>query len=206
MALSYPLTFPTTKVAVDISLSANSRVGESHSPFTEESQVYAHAGMLFAAAVSLPPMVRADAEDYVAFLLGLNGVEGTFLMAGDPINTSPRGTWAGSPKVLNAHAAGVRSITMDGFTAGATVKNGDWFQSGTGSSSRLHKVVKDATADGAGLLTLEVWPSTRAALADNDTFTTASPKGVWRLASNERRWDIGRAQKYGISFNCREAL
>lgn len=206
MALSYPLSLPTARVPVQIAIRAVSRVGESRSPFTGESQVYAHSGEWLEAEVRMAPMQRAEAEDWVAVLLGLNGVQGTFLMAGDPINTSPRGTWAGSPKVFGAHAAGVKSIAMDGFTAGATVKNGDWFQIGSGSTSRLHKIVQNGTADGSGLLTLEIWPRTRAALADNDTFTTTSPKGLWRLASNERGWDIGRAQMYGISFACREAL
>ena len=204
MALSFPLTFPSNRVAASIQFRAVSTVGESRSPFTGESQVYVHAGEWFEADVQLPKMLRADAEDWIAgFLLALNGVHGTFLM-GDPSSIVPRGTWAGSPKVFGAHAAGVKTIAMDGFSAAATVKNGDWIQSGT--TKRLHKVVKDATADGSGLLTLEVWPRTRDALADNDTFVTASPVGTWRLATNERNWSVERARIYGISFSCREAL
>lgn len=203
MALTFPLSLPSVGLR-SIAFRAQSVVGLSESPFTLEQQLYEHQGEGWGADVKLPRMRRADAEPWVAFLLGLRGIAGTFLM-GDPINTSPRGTWAGSPKVLGAHAARVATIAMDGFTAAATVKAGDWFQTGTGANTHLHKVVLDATADGAGLLTLEIWPRTRAALADNDTFVTASPKGLWRLASNEREWSIELAQMYGLSFSCVEA-
>lgn len=205
MAISYPLSLPATDWPAEIEFGAESVVGINVSPFTKEQQVYAHQGECWMATVTLQPMKRATAEQWVAFLLALNGVEGTFLM-GDPVNTSPQGTWLGAPKVLGAHAVGVKSIAMDGFTAGATVKGGDWFQTGTSGNAHLHKVVQDGTADGSGLLTLEIWPRLRAALSDNDTFDTSSPVGLWRLASNKRGWTIRRAQIYGIQFDAMEAL
>lgn len=205
MAISYPLTAPALRSERGITIRASSVVGVSASPFTKEQQVYAHPGESWAADVQLAPMTRADAETWIGFLLALNGMEGTLLM-GETLNTAPRGTWAGSPKVFGAHAAGVKSIAMDGFSAGATVKAGDWFQTGSGSSTHLHKVVQDATADGSGLLTLEIRPRLRAALADNDTFVTSSPKGLWRLASNDTEWSIGLAQIYGVQFSLIEAL
>lgn len=205
MALSYPLTAPALKKESSLTIRAHSVVGVSSSPFTLAQQVYAHPGEMWSADVQLAPMRRADAETWVGFLLALNGMEGTFLM-GESLNVAPRGTWAGSPKVLGAHAARVKSIAMAGFSVGATVKAGDWFQSGSGASTHLHKVVQDAAADGTGQLTLEIRPRMRAALADNATFTIASPKGLWRLASNDTEWSIGLAQLYGIKFSCLEAL
>ncbi len=205
MALSYPLALPTVNVARRIAIRGRSVVGESVSPFTLSQQHYVHQGQCWLADVQLPAMKRADAEEWIGFLLALNGKQGTFLM-GEPVNTSPRGTWAGSPKVLGAHATGVTSIAMDGYSVGATVKRGDWFQTGTGSSTHLHKLTQDATADGSGLLTLEVFPRTRAALADNDTFDISSPQGLWRLMENETEWSIDLAQIYGVAFSCVEAL
>jgi hypothetical protein len=108
--------------------------------------------------------------------------------------------------VLGAHAARVKTIAMDGFSAAATVKAGDWFQIGSGANTHLHKVVQDATADGSGLLTLEIWPRTRAALADNDTFVTSSAKGIWRLAENSRRWTLEDVRIGGIAVAAIEAL
>jgi hypothetical protein len=205
MALSYPLTFPTVQMPVSTKFRASSAVGVSVSPFTKEQQIYAHQGDALAVDIQMPPMERDDAETVVGFLLALNGMEGTYLL-GDPANTGPRGTWAGSPKVFGAHAAGVKSVAMDGFSAGATVKAGDWFQTGSGSSTHLHKLVQDATADGSGLLTLEIRPPLRAALADNATFVTSGPKGLWRLASNDIEWSIEGAQLYGVQFSAIEAL
>ena len=205
MALSYPLAWPGTGNARSVKIRARSTVGVSASPFTAEQQVYVHQGEVWAMDVQLPVMGRAAAENWIGFLLALNGMEGTF-NAGQPGYSTPRGDWLGLPQVHGAHAAGVKSIAMDGFTAFATVKRGDWLQTGSGSSAHLHKVAQDATADSGGELTLEVWPRTRAALADNATFTTTSPVGLWRLASNDREWDIDLAMLYGISFSAIEAL
>jgi len=206
MTISFPLTFPTAVTPSRIVVRAVSVVGISESPFTLEQQGYVHQGQRLEADISLPPMQRANAETFIAFLLALNGREGTFTMSPDPANPSPRGTWDGSPKVLGAHAAGVTSIAMDGFGGFATVKAGDWFQIGTGSATELHKVVQDATADSGGQLTLDIWPRTRAALADNDTFDTSSPVGLWRLASNTREWSIEIAGMYGLGLSVTEAL
>ncbi len=204
MAISFPLSAPNADIA-EIDIHANSMVGESRSPFTMEEQVFVHQGEWWEADIVLPPMKRADAAEWIGTIVSLNGKQGTLLL-GDPLGTSPRGTWAGSPKVVGPLAAGLKSIPMDGFTAGATVKRGDWLHTGTGFTTHLHQIVKDGTADGSGLLTLEIWPRTRVALADNDTFTTSSAKGIWRLASNRRSWSLRQAQIYGIRFALVEAL
>lgn len=184
---------------------ARSTVGVSASPFSAEQQLYVHQGEVWSAEVSLIPMRRADAEEWVAFQLALNGMEGTFLL-GDLLNISPRGTWSGgSPLVAGASQSG-KVLNVDGLTAGATGKKGDWFQLGSGSGSRLHKLTLDFTANGAGEAGLDFWPRLRSSPSDDAPLTLASPKGVFRLASNEREWSIELAQLYGLSFACIEAL
>ena len=206
MAHTYPLNLPAGNAIADLTIHAASAVAASMSPFTFEQQVFVHMGQIWRADVELKPMKRADAAAWRAFFLALNIRQGTFLM-GHPVETSPRGTWAGAPKVLGAHAAGVTTIAMDGFTAAATVKTGDQFQIGSGATTHLHEVTLDATADGGGLLTLEIWPRTRAALADNDTFVTSNPKGLWRLDMDEAQWNYALGQIYrGLAFSAIEAL
>lgn len=208
MAASYPLTIPGTGFRT-ITVRPSGSAAVSESPYTGAQQVYVHAREVWAAQIELPSFVsRAEAEAWRAgFLLALNFREGTFLMPGDPVNTTPMGTWAGSPKVLGAHAAGLKTIAMDGYGAGATVKAGDWLQTGSGSSTHLHQVTKDATADGSGLLTLEIWPRTRAALADNATFTTTDPVGLWRLAMSQAEYSQLVGKVYGgMTISCAEAL
>lgn len=205
MSLTFPLTLPTTRRPAQVQFIGRSVVGMSASPFTLSQEVFEHQGDLWLAQVALPRMGRADAEAYVGFLLSLRGRVGTFLM-GDPSNLAPQGTWAGTPLVNGALAAGVTTLVMDGFSAAATAKAGDVFQAGSGSAAHLHKVVKDATADGSGNMTLEIWPRLRAPLADNAALVTASPVGVWRLQSNDQAWSVEPAMIYGISFDAQEAL
>lgn len=205
MTISFPVSLPTTLSPAAITITARSAVGQSISPFSMTQQVFEHQGEVWAAQIEMPPMVRADAENWIAFLLSLRGVAGTFYM-GDPSAKTPRGTWAGSPLVVGAHAARVRSVAVDGFTVGATGKAGDWIQFGSTTTSRLHKVLQDFTANGSGQATIEIWPALRDALSDNAAFVTTEPKGIWRLGSNERTWDVGRALIYGLRFACVEAL
>lgn len=205
MAISYPLTIPGIGFA-QVEFRAGSVVGQTVSPWTQEGTIDASPGEWWEADITLPPLSEEEAEAWVAgFLLPLNGKEGTFLM-GYPRRRAPLGDWAGSPKVLGAHAAGVKTIAMDGFAPGGTSRRGDWIQIGSGASAHIHCLVQDSVADGAGLSSLEIWPRTRAALADNDTLVTASPVGVWQLASNVRAWSIGQAQRIGIRFTAIEAL
>ena len=89
-------------------------------------------------------------------------------------------------------------MARDGFSVGATGKRGDWIQFGTGSSSRLHKVAAAFTADGSGEASVEIWPRTRAALADNDTFVTSSAKGLWKLTTNGIPYTIRDVRLGGI--------
>lgn len=205
MALTYPLTLPTTLGYAEMEWIARAVVGVGTSPFTLEADVQALQGQRWEGVWKFPEdMDPATADALIGVLLGLNGPYGTFY-GGPKMVTAPRGTWAGVPAVNGTHAARVSSISMKSFTAGATVKAGDWLQIGSGSSSRLHRVVKDATAGGGGTLTLEIWPATRAALADGDTFTTSSPKGVFRLQGNVQ-WTERDVRMGGLSLPVEEAL
>jgi hypothetical protein len=205
MAFTFPLSLPSVGGIRSITLRVNSNDGLSQSPFTFEQEIQAGQGELLLADVELIPMRRAAAEEWVAFLMALRGRYGTLLM-GDPVNTSPRGTWAGTPLINGSHAIGARTLAIDGFTAGATGKAGDWMQFGSGATSQLRKVLQDFTANGSGQANVEIGPKLNAALSDDAPIVTSSPKGVWRLTSNERQWSIQVAQIYGLSFSCMEAL
>lgn len=205
MAISYPVTVPSLGIR-NMTIRARSVVGISTSPFTGQQQVYQHQGQWWEAEVTMPPMKRADAEQIAAFLLKMNGVYGTFLL-GDPLNTSPRGVGTGTPLVKGANQTG-NSLITDGWTAGQTgiLKAGDWLQIGTGSNTRLHKVLSDANSDGSGNATFDIWPSLRSSPADNAAIYVNSTKGQWRLASNATEYNIDEAAIYGFTFACVEAL
>ena len=206
MAISYPVTFPASIGVSSINIRAKTVVGVSSSPFTGQQQVYKHQGQWWEAEVSLPPMKRDEAEQVVSFLIKMNGQYGTFLM-GDFLSTAPRGIGTGTPLVNGASQAGDELVT-DGWTVSTTgiLKAGDWIQLGSTSTSTLHKVLDDVTSDASGNATLNIFPKLRSAPDDNAIITISSPKGRWRLASNETDYAIDNASIYGMTFACIEAL
>lgn len=209
MAISYPLTLPTASGIAKINLRAVNSVSISESPFTFKQQVIAHTGQRWEAEISMPPMQRADAEQWISFLVSLNGVKGTFLL-GDPNAATPRGsasTTPGTPVVNGASQTG-DSLTIDGCPVSATgyLKAGDYIQLGGGSSATLHKVLTDVDTNDSGQATLDLWPYIRTAPDDDATLVVSNAKGLFRLASNQTDWSISNASIYGVTFPALEAI
>jgi hypothetical protein len=194
MAISYPVNTPTNIGIANITLMAENAVAISQSPFTFQQQVVAHPGQRWAASISLPPMKRQDAENWVGFLLSLYGQVGTFLLS-DPNCPAPRGT-ADSATLTGTAGSTSPTITMIG-----TLLAGDYISLGSGSSTRLHKVVQDCSGNG----TIEIWPALRESVTDAAVDLTEA-KGRFRLKDNITQWSINEISSYGITFDCVEAL
>jgi hypothetical protein len=201
LAISFPITLPAggTRMVRWTMLDA---VGVGESPYTFSQETYEHAGRRWAVEVQLAPMKRADAEEWVAALASLRGRRGTFYFS-DPLGATGRGAFGGTPLVNGAGQTG-GTIAIDGCSLSVTnwIRKGDWVQIGT----ELHKSLTDANSNGAGEVTLELWPGPRVAPADNDPVTVASAKGIFRLARNERGYDTQLAQMFGLEFSAVEAL
>lgn len=206
MAISYPLTLPSHTGIAQISFRAINTVGMSMSPFTYAQQVVAHSGQRWEADITLPPMKREDAEQWVAWIISLRGQLGTFTL-GDPIGATPRGSAGGTPVVNGADQVG-GSLVIDGCTADQTgwLKAGDYIQLGSGATATLHKVLQDADSDGSGNATLDIWPYIRTAPSDNATVVVNNAVGRFRLASNEQSWNVNEASIYGVTFGAIEAI
>jgi hypothetical protein len=181
-------------------------VGMSASPFTGQQQVYKHPGQWWEAEITFPPMKRKDAEEVAAFLLKLNGRFGTFLM-GDPVNTQPRGVGTGLP-VVNGGGQTGNQLATNGWTPNVTniLRAGDWVQLGTGSATRLYKVLDDVNSNASGEATLTLFPDLRQSPNNDDTLFLNAPKGQWRLSTNDIDYTIQTGQFYGITLACMEAL
>jgi hypothetical protein len=194
MALTYPLSTPTTIGIESIELRAVNAVAVSQSPFTYKQQVISHGGQKWEASVTIPSVHRDKAAEWKALLVGLKGQVGTFLL-GDPDYAAPQGTVSSCTLTGDAGDETV-TVVMTG-----TLKAGDYIQLGSGSSAKLHQVLLDQDGDGS----LEIWP----ALRSNYTGATVifnNPKGVFRLSNNVTSWSINNASIYGISFEAVEAL
>tara|TARA_B100000287_G_scaffold376704_1_gene378015 strand:- start:283 stop:918 length:636 start_codon:yes stop_codon:yes gene_type:complete len=211
MAITYPLSIPDTTSFSQINMMAKTTVGVTESPFNQKVQVQKWAGEYWEADIVLKPMKRADAEYWISFMIKLKGSYGTFLINPDVLGNTARGscaTSAGTPVVNGAHAAQSNTLNITGAPSGATnyFKAGDYFSIGSGSSTRLFKVLDDASSNGSGELVVNIFPQLRTALSGSETITVSNPKGKFRLASNEMRWQVSTVSMYGMGFTAIEAL
>jgi len=71
---------------------------------------------------------------------------------------------------------------------------------------RLHINLTDVTADSSGNATLDIWPALRESPPNGCMVVLNSPRGIFRLTSNAREWDVNSAKQYGISFAAAEVL
>lgn len=202
MAITYPVTPPTQPVPARVSIHSNAATGVSVSPFTGHQQVYKYPAQGWTMDVKLPPMFRDAAEEWIAFILSLNGRYGTFYM-GDPLGAAPRGIATGTPLVKGAGQSGQVLLT-DGWTTSQTgiMKKGDYFQIG----SNLYRCMKDADSDSGGNATLDFFPRLRATPADNAGITVTNTVGLWRMVSDEHDFDMSPGRLYDISFSAVEAF
>lgn len=205
MSVSYPITLPTTPTFRGVTIRKRTAAAMVASPFTFQSQVQVWGGQMWMADIVLPPMKRANAENWICALISLNGAEGSFLL-GDTAGRVPRGTATGTPLVKGASQTGYDLVT-DGWTINITgiLKKGDWVQLGTGASARLYKVMFDANSNGAGEATLTLWPKLRSSPADNAALTVTSAMGRFMLGADVE-YNIDEAITYGLSFSAVEDL
>lgn len=209
MAITYPITWPTAISPTDLMMRAVRVDAMSRSQFTGAQQVIRHQGQWWEADITMPPMSREEAEDFIAFALQLDGRLGTFTMT-PPDAATPRGSASvtpGTPLVNGASQTGAE-LAIDGAPVSATgyLRAGDYIQLGAGQTSRLHKVTVDADTDGSGQVTLDIWPSLRTSPADDETVVVINAAGLFRLAQPDYSWTVDVANFYGMAFTAIEAL
>ncbi len=206
MAIIYPLSLPASNVIRRFTMTAQSTNAITTSPFTKQKQIQTHQGMEWNIGVTLKPMKRVDADAWVAFLLKLNGFQGTFLI-GDLSGKTAKGSLGGAPAVDGASQTG-QVLSSKGWPVGTNgvLLAGDYIQLGTGLSSRLYKVLNDVDTDSAGDADIDIWPQLRQSPGDSDNIIVVNTVGLFRLASNIQQWDVDVAQYYGLGFSGIEVL
>ena len=186
MAIGYPLNPPSPFNLSRLSLTGVSAVSRNTSPFTMQTQQYNWPGQAWLASVDCPPMVRADAEAVIAFLLAAQ--RGTFYFQ-DYANPTNRGGVTGTLTVTTA-TANATTLNFGGATGSFAL--GDWLQ----ISTSLYKVVQVNSSS-----SVEVFPVLRSSYAASTPITYANAKGVFRLASGSTEWSIDLASIYGVNFS-----
>lgn len=202
MAISYPINLPSSPAPAEIRIFPRSVVAVSVSPFTGQQQAFQHQGQVWQAEITLPNMLRAKAEPWIAAFLQLNGRYGTFRL-GDFSGRGPRGIATGTPQVKGALQTG-QSLITDGWTPSQNgiLKAGDYIQVG----ERMHKILIDTNSDSLGNASFDIWPRLRESPADNVPVITRNCTGLFRLTSNEMPWNVGRGMVYSMSFSAVEAI
>lgn len=209
MAITYPLSLPTTIGIGEIELRANNVVGVSQSPFTYKQQVVQHQGQRWEASVSIPPVRKDLAEEWIAFLISLKGPVGTFYL-GDPNMATPRGAVGSSDTITLASGASAGDETVDLNKGSSAVSGfllpGDYIQIDTDADRTLHKVLNTVDLDASGNGTADIWPHVRGTVAQGTTVVHQSATGKFRLTSGLTSWSINNASTYGISFDAVEVI
>jgi hypothetical protein len=203
MAITYPLTLPNRPAPSHVSIEPASFSAMTQSPWTAAQQVQLNQGQMWTISIDLPPMGEDDARNWLSQLLALRGQYGTFLY-GNPKMKQPRGNWGSAP-VINGDGQIGQELGVAGLPANGVIRAGDFFQIGDGSTARLYTVTQDATADGAGEATLDIWPRLRTATTSGSAIVTASPRGVFRLAAPSVSLTF-EPFRYGLSLQFIEAL
>lgn len=206
MTVTYPLTFPAIGI-VSSNFGLSVSVAISQSPFTKRQQVYDNSGSMWQGDVTFERTRIADANLIKAFVVGLKGQFGTFLY-GDPdfLALGPQGTASGTPLVDGASQTGT-TLAVKGFGLSETVlKAGDYFQLGTGLTSRLYMITEDIASDGAGDATLHFLPALRSSPAGDDPLTITGAKGLMRLSDNTVGWSANFANIHDNSISFVEAI
>jgi len=185
MAITYPLTPPSPFRVSRLSLSGFSATSRNVSPFTFQIQQYNWSGQAWMGQVECPPMVRADAEAVIGFLLAAQ--RGTFYFQ-DYANTSPRGSVTGTLTVASG-SANTSTLGISGATG--TFAVGDWLQ----ISTSLYKVVQVNSSS-----SVDLFPVLRSSYAAGTAITYTNAKGVFRLSEPLTNWSIDNANIYGVAF------
>ena len=100
---------------------------------------------------------------------------------GHLLRTAPQGTVRGAP-TLSSAVAQLGNIASIQTTAFATLRAGDHL--GLGAAGQLVRVMADAQADGAGLMSIEFYPRARTLIAANSAVAWAYPQANFRLAAD----------------------
>lgn len=205
MAITYPLDHPSTPGFRSIRMTARNVVGVSSSIFSLAEQVTDHSGDMWAADVTLPPMKRADAEAWCAWLTALRGRYGTFRL-GDSVGKTPRGvatlvSSAIAPYVNGGSQTG-STLSTAGWTAStdSILRAGDYIQMGG-----TNLLLRSSEFDNAAWSKSNVTVTANSTTAPDGTMaadTLASGTGDCNLSASFTPANVGQYHTFSLWLKC----
>lgn len=201
------VTVPDSACIASVVMTFVSVSGLTESPFTMEEQGFSWPGERWIMDLKMPPITKREtASPWISFGLQLKGTYGRFLI-GPPGARYPQGNAGGTPLVNGGSQTG-NSLNTKGWNPNITgiLKEGDYIQLGSGSSSRLYMLTSDANSDGSGNATLSISPALRSSPSDESVITVNDPKGYFRMAANEFSYSVDPGPVYRFGFQAVEVV
>jgi hypothetical protein len=186
----YPLpAYPPAPANID--WTAYDSVAASVSPFTGQLQLQNWQSSWLEGSFQLPPLRGNPAQQWIAFLEGLQGQTGCFQL-GDPRFTAPQSGYSGSATVATTAASGYNlSVNISGaLTAGDLIQIG----------YRMYRVTSAAGGN------LTIWPNIRESIPSGANVVLQNCVGLWCLKDAKRSWSLGLQRVYGFNVDFREAI
>lgn len=185
------ITLPTTPAAPrSVEWNMREAVAASQSPFSFQRQVHDWGAGILRASLSYAAMRTEEARPWKAFLMAARGSLAVFEF-GDPLHAAPQNPGATAGAVSGSGQTGYQLVTTS-----SGLQPGDWFQVG----SRLYGV----TSVSGG--TLGVWPNLRESPTNATPLVITNPKGMFRLAGNDRGFRVNIGPEFFFTFEIEEAV
>lgn len=194
-----PLSLPSSPAPREITWIAQSAVGRSESPFTLTRQTYDYGSSRLRAIVSIPPMTRSKANDWLAFFAKIRG--GEFYL-GDSSRADV--TTSETPRVKTQASSG-STLSTELWTPSTSnlLAPGDWFDVVASNGKKcLFQCLEAVASDGSGEATISIFPNVRTTIAAATSLNFASPQGVFVIDdAPSLSFDSSKLLK-GFSFDC----
>lgn len=191
-----PLTMPSVR-PTDTSWAIVSNTRQFVSPLTGAIQTAQRTGNRWRASLSYQNLFGSDRAAMQAFLSQLQATANNFYLQDH--SYARRADGEGTPRVNGASETG-NEIDTDGWTSGTyAMLAGDFFE----VNGELKMCVADSTIT-AGAATIQFVPELRATPGDNTELEIDTPKGIFRLISNESSWSNRSPVISSFSFDCVE--
>jgi hypothetical protein len=178
-AIAWPTLTRSAPEEFSLTLESNTQV--STSPLSKSVQTVEMPGARWKVSFTLRNLQEEDTSLLQGVGARLRGRAGR-LEIYNFARPVPRGTASGTPLVKGASQTGT-SLIIDGMAVGGTLLIGDYFS----VNGELKIVVANASANGAGEMTVTFEPPLRASPADNAPVTLNKPTATFMLDEDSFR-------------------